>query len=199
MHRLQSVEIEELRGLEFHNKMKTTESIEEIGLELQTLASNAFSSTPAREFDRMQDRFLQALHVRRQRKLGAPKPSRVLRSSMTEPVFWNSTKSSMLLQLLPEERPGIQSMARNTSHSVRLLALLWSVGVLLMKTRRTMLATSKFHLMREFARSSNDQVISLSFVHNRQTSGIWWTRAVHIFPWLRHFDFDVWTQPSCSW
>ena len=49
-NRFKSVEIEELRGLEFHHKMQTTESIEELGLELQSLANKAFPSTPAKDF-----------------------------------------------------------------------------------------------------------------------------------------------------
>jgi len=70
------VEIEELRGLEFHHKMQTSEMIEELGLELQTLANKAFPSTPAKDFDRiLKGRFFQALHVQWQRKLGAPKPN----------------------------------------------------------------------------------------------------------------------------
>ena len=75
-NRFKSVEIEELRGLEFHHKMQTTESIEEFGLELQSLANEAFPSTPAKDFDRMlKGRFFQALHVQWQRKLEAPKPA----------------------------------------------------------------------------------------------------------------------------
>ena len=74
--RFKSTEIEELRGMEFHHKMQTTESVEELGLELQTLANKAFPSTPAKDFDRMlKGRFFQALLVRWQRKLGAPKPT----------------------------------------------------------------------------------------------------------------------------
>ena len=33
-NRFKSIEIEELHGLEFHHKMQTTESVEELGLEL---------------------------------------------------------------------------------------------------------------------------------------------------------------------
>ena len=73
--RFKSVEIEELRGLEFHYKMHGTESIEELGLELQTLAHKAFPSTQGGDFDRLlKGRFFQALHVKWQRKLGAPRP-----------------------------------------------------------------------------------------------------------------------------
>ena len=36
--RFKSTEME-LRGMEFHHKMQTTESVEELGLELQTLAN----------------------------------------------------------------------------------------------------------------------------------------------------------------
>ena len=74
--RFKSTEIEELHGMEFHHKMQTTESVEELGLELQTLANKAFPSTPAKDFNRMlKGRFFQALLVRWQRKLGAPKPT----------------------------------------------------------------------------------------------------------------------------
>lgn len=63
-NRFKSVEIEELLGLEFHHKMQTTESVEELGLELQKLANKAFPSTPAKDFDRMlKGRLFQALHV----------------------------------------------------------------------------------------------------------------------------------------
>ena len=59
--RFKSTEIEELCGMEFHHKMQTTESVEELGLELQTLANKAFPSTPAKDFDRMlKGRFFQA-------------------------------------------------------------------------------------------------------------------------------------------
>ena len=69
-----SVDIEELRGLEFHHKVQGDESIEELGMVLQALGRKAFPSSHGREFDRLlKGRFFQALHVKCQRKLGAPK------------------------------------------------------------------------------------------------------------------------------
>ena len=73
--RFKLVNIEELRGLEFHHKVQGKESIEELGMELQTLGHRAFPSSHGREFDRLlKGRFFQAIHVKWQRKLGAPKP-----------------------------------------------------------------------------------------------------------------------------
>ena len=70
--RFKLVDIEELRGLEFHHKVQ---SIEELGMELQALGHKAFPSSHGREFDRLlKGRFFQAIHVKWQRKLGAPKP-----------------------------------------------------------------------------------------------------------------------------
>ena len=72
--RFKSVDIEELRGLEFHHKVQGDESIEELRMQLQALGRKAFPSSQGREFDRLlKGRFFQALHVKWQRKLGAPK------------------------------------------------------------------------------------------------------------------------------
>ena len=73
--RFRSVDIEELRGLEFHHKIQgPSESVEELGLELQRLGHKAFPTVQGRELDRLlKGRFFQALHVRWQRKIGAPK------------------------------------------------------------------------------------------------------------------------------
>ena len=47
-----------------------------LGLELQALGRKAFPSIQGKEFDRLlKGRFFQALHVKWQRKIGAPKPS----------------------------------------------------------------------------------------------------------------------------
>ena len=74
--RFRPIDIEELRGLEFHQKVQGDESVERLGLDLQQLGRKAFPSTDGREFDRLlKGRFFQALHPRWQRKLGAPKPS----------------------------------------------------------------------------------------------------------------------------
>lgn len=72
--RFKSVEIEELRGFEFHRKMQGKESIEELGMDLLALGRKAFPSSHGKEFDRLlKGRFYQAIHVKWQRKLGAPK------------------------------------------------------------------------------------------------------------------------------
>ena len=74
--RFKAVDIEELRGMEFHHRVQKDETIEDLGLELQALGRKAFPSIQGREFDRLlKGRFFQALHVKWQRKLGAPKPS----------------------------------------------------------------------------------------------------------------------------
>ena len=71
------VDIEELRGLEFHRKTQVDgESVEQLGLELQRLGRRAFPSMEGSKLDRLlKGRFFQALHTKWQRKLGAPKPS----------------------------------------------------------------------------------------------------------------------------
>ena len=74
--RFKAVDIEELRGMEFHHRVQKDESIEALGLELQALGRKAFPSIQGKEFDRLlKGRFFQALHVKWQRKIGAPKPS----------------------------------------------------------------------------------------------------------------------------
>ena len=72
--RFQSLDIEELKGLEFHQLMQDKQSVEELGVVLQKLARKAFPESSAKEFDRMlKGRFYQALLPKWQRKLGAPK------------------------------------------------------------------------------------------------------------------------------
>ena len=74
--RFRPVDIEELRGLEFHRKVQEDESVEQLGLELQRLGRKAYPSTDGKDFDRLlKGRFFQALLTKWQRKLGAPKPS----------------------------------------------------------------------------------------------------------------------------
>ena len=72
--RFKLVDIEELCGLEFHDRMLGKETIEELGMDLHTLGRKAFPSSHGKEFDRLlKGRFFQAIHVKWQRKLGAPK------------------------------------------------------------------------------------------------------------------------------
>ena len=73
--RFKPVDIEELRGMEFHQLFQKNQSIEELGIELQRLAKRAFPAITGKDFDRLlKGRFFQALLPRWQRKLGAPKP-----------------------------------------------------------------------------------------------------------------------------
>ena len=72
--RFRSLDIEELRGLEFHQLMQEKQSVEALGMELQKLGCKAFPTSSMKEFDRIvKGRFYQALLPKWQRKLGAPK------------------------------------------------------------------------------------------------------------------------------
>ena len=72
--RFKPVAIEELRGMEFHQLMQDSQSIEQLGIELQRLARKAFPSISGKEQDiLLKGRFYQALLPRWQRKL-TPKP-----------------------------------------------------------------------------------------------------------------------------
>ena len=71
--RFKSVDIEELRGLQFLQLMQTNQSVEKLGLQLMSLARKAFPMLGEKELDRMlKGRFFQALQSKWQRKLGAP-------------------------------------------------------------------------------------------------------------------------------
>ena len=73
-------DIEELCGLEFHHRTQGNETVEQLGIDLQRLGRKAFPSSQGKEFDRLlKGRFFQALHVKWQRKLGAPKPQETFR------------------------------------------------------------------------------------------------------------------------
>jgi hypothetical protein len=72
--RFRSVEIEELKGLEFHHRVQGEESIEQLGMDIQKLGRKAFPSMAGKELDRLlKRRFYQALHTRWQRKLNVPR------------------------------------------------------------------------------------------------------------------------------
>ena len=74
--RFKPVDIEELRGLEFHHHMQGSDTIKQMGITIQRLGRKAFPSIVGKEFDRLlKGRFYQALHVKWQRKLGPPKAS----------------------------------------------------------------------------------------------------------------------------
>ena len=74
--RFQPVDIEELRGAEFYQMTQTTETVEEMGIKLETIARKAFPSLVCKEWDRLlKGRFFHCLATKWQRKLGAPKPN----------------------------------------------------------------------------------------------------------------------------
>ena len=60
--RFRSLDIEELRGLEFHQLIQEKQSVEQLGMELQKLGRKAFPTSGMKEFDRIiKGRFYQAL------------------------------------------------------------------------------------------------------------------------------------------
>ena len=72
--RFRPLDIEELKGLEFHQLMQDKQSMEELGVALQKLAQKVFPARGVKEFDRLlKGRFYQALLLKWQRKLGALK------------------------------------------------------------------------------------------------------------------------------
>ena len=64
--RFQLLDIEELKGLEFHQLIQVKQSVKELGVVLQKLARKVFPESGVKEFD-------QALLPNWQRKLGTPK------------------------------------------------------------------------------------------------------------------------------
>ena len=72
--KLKPVDIEELRGMEFHQLVQKKQSIEQLGLQIQKVAKRAFPTLVGKDLDRlMKGRFFQALLPKWQRKLGATK------------------------------------------------------------------------------------------------------------------------------
>ena len=103
--RFRLIIIDELRGLEFHQKSQGDDLIEQLGLDLQTLGRRAFPSFGAVEFDHMpKGRFYQALLPKWQRKLGALK----LEDSFTE--LYN--RASMLEQHEKQYQASAQTQQR---------------------------------------------------------------------------------------
>ena len=73
--RFQRVDIQELRGLEFCRKLQGEESVQQLGMDLLKMVRRAFPTVREDEFNRLlKGRFFQVLHVKWQRKIGAPKP-----------------------------------------------------------------------------------------------------------------------------
>lgn len=95
--RFHSLDIEELRGLEFHQLMQDKQTVEEVGVRLQKLARKAFPDSNPKEFDRMlKGRFYQALLPKWQRKLGAPKAAETFDDLYGSPVISNLTPSEVM-------------------------------------------------------------------------------------------------------
>ena len=71
------MDIEELRGFEFHQLRQVSQSVEQLGIELQRLAKpvvRAFPGLVGKDLDHLlKGWFFQALLSKWQRKLGAPK------------------------------------------------------------------------------------------------------------------------------
>ena len=68
------VDIEELRGFEFHQLRQVNQSIEQLGIELQWLAKRAFPGLVGKDLEQLlKGRFFQALLPKWQRKVRVPK------------------------------------------------------------------------------------------------------------------------------
>ena len=109
--RFRSVEIEELKGLEFHRRVQGEESIEQLGMDLQRLGRKAFPGIEGKEFDRLlKGRLYQALHPRWQRKLNAPRPDETFaqlfeRARMLEQHEKQFTASAACRTETPSKKP----------------------------------------------------------------------------------------------
>ena len=68
--RFKPVDIEELRGMEFHQLVQREQSVEQLRLEMQRLAKRAFPALTGKDLDRLlKGRFFQALLPKWQGKL----------------------------------------------------------------------------------------------------------------------------------
>ena len=87
--------------MEFHHRTQGIETVEQLGIDLQCLGRRAFPSSQGKEFDRLlKGQFFQALHVKWQRKLGAPKPPETFRKLYDR--LSSSMRSSTQHQLPPK-------------------------------------------------------------------------------------------------
>lgn len=94
------VDIEELRGLEFHHKVQGDKSVEELGMVLQELGRKAFSSSHGREFDGC-SRVSSSKHYTSNGRgsLGLPRQRSHSKNYMIEPGYWSSMSDSILSPL----------------------------------------------------------------------------------------------------
>ena len=110
--RFKPIDIEEVWGIEFNQKIQQDESIHQLGIGLQNLGRKAFPQMNEKELGcLLKGRFFKALNSKRQRKLAAPK--------LTETVLWPSKNSwetwksnicySFLSRVMPKEALIIQS------------------------------------------------------------------------------------------
>ena len=103
--RFRLVEIEELKGLEFHRRVQGEESIEQLGMDIQKLGRKAFPSTAGKELDRLlKGHFYQALQLRWQCKLNASPAEETFEQLFERAGCWNNMKSSFLLRLHVETK-----------------------------------------------------------------------------------------------
>ena len=103
-YRFKPVDIEELQVIEFHQLVQGTQSVEELGIELQKLAKRAFPVLTGKDLDRLlKGRFFQALLPCWQRKLGAPN----LMKALMNCLVMHTQQRSMSSNTLKYHRKGV--------------------------------------------------------------------------------------------
>ena len=103
--RFRSVDIQELKGIEFHQKCKK-KSVEQLGIDILDLGRKAFPKIVGTEFDRiLKGRFFQALHTKWQWKLSAPKPAETFNELYERVRTYERHMSSLQKQLLLRVNP----------------------------------------------------------------------------------------------
>ena len=96
--RFKPVDIEELRGLEFHQLMQEQQTVEQLGIELQRLGRKAFPNANSKEFDRMlKDVSSKHYILNGKEKLVHQRQVKHSMSCMIELVLWRDKKSRSLL------------------------------------------------------------------------------------------------------
>ena len=91
--RFRSLDIEELRGLEFHQLMQEKQSVEALGMELQKLGRKAFPTSSMKEFDRIvKGRFY---HRNGRGNLECRRPLKLLKNSMHVPACSSDMTNNM--------------------------------------------------------------------------------------------------------
>ena len=109
--------------------MQTSESIEELGLELQALANKVFPSTPAKISTGCSKAGFSKHSMCDGKDNWEPQNQlRASRNSMIELVSWNNMRNSTLLPLSPEERPDIQIMVVEDTTNQRVCSYTFQEG-----------------------------------------------------------------------